>query len=335
MKKSSMLSLGLFTFSTILLGSTPALAAEIVNPVQANTEATVQFKISDTNPGTDIDGEEGEVDEEGSDGSVGNGHPAFNITYVSNFRFNKTTQWGTNAEGKIVPEIFAPIDLDANGMTLYAYGNRMAMSRKIANLAFNEDEEITEANAEKVKETLTYDDLQNFIQITDGRGASVGEGGWHLTVAAEDFKTAEGDILTGAELSLNDFSMKGPKPNAEATEEDRYVDLSDANYADNFSAPVLPNLNQIVIGNQATSVLNAQDQHGRGSWYLYFGEKGAEAVAKSDVENAPVVTYNQLKLVDDQPTSGVKLEVPAKASAQADKVYTSKLTWVLTAGPEA
>lgn len=195
MKKINILGLGIISFSALSLGVSPVFASES-QPV-ANTEGTVIFKADDddgsgevTPPGPGGKGESGgEVDPGGSDGSPGDGTKSFNITWVSNFRFNERKSDGT----------FEPIILNGNGMTLWAKGTKLTL-----NLT-NEDGELT-------GEKKVYTNIPNFVQVTDNRGTA---NGWNLTVSRTEFTGRDSEnktqVLAGAELTLNHQSIYGPE----------------------------------------------------------------------------------------------------------------------------
>lgn len=279
MKKINAASLGIFSFSLLTLGVGPAFASE-EQPV-AKTEATILFKADDeTGPGTvtppgedgDKDGS-GEVDPGGSDGNSGDGNKSFNITWVSNFRFNKT-----NSDGS-----FEPILLNGNGMQLWAKGTKLTLNM------VDEDGQLT-------GEKKVYQNIPNFVQVTDNRGTA---NGWHLTVSRTEFEGTDEEgakqTLAGAELTLNDQHIYGPE---------------------GVAAPQGNEGKVVKIGQDNESVLTAAKGAGTGTWSLNFGDANKEDGT----------------LVDK---TGVKLLIPASAQPKANVEYKSELTWTLTDGPSA
>lgn len=319
MKKLTLTSLGILTASAVVLGTSPVLASE-EKPV-ANTEATIQFQVDkDTEqpvtPPTEGGGENGggtiDPNKPGTDGEKGDGNPSFNITHVSNFRFNaKKKENGIPIleEGSFVWE---PINLNANGMTLFAYGTDLALFRQNSDGKWiNSQGDVVENETEAQK--LAYTDLPNFIQVTDNRGNK--QAGWKLEVSRTQF-AGESDELTGATISLNDAFIKGPEG------------VGEPNYTSNdFEIPLAED--------GSVTLMSADAGTGTGSWSLSFGDVGETAtVAGTENEETPV-TYGKLALVNDVPKSGVKLVVPAAAQAQADVIYKSAITWTLSSVPEA
>lgn len=197
MKKTTILSLGIISMSALALGATPVFASE-TQPV-AKTEATVIFEADDENGGDgggevtppgEGGGDEGTgiVDPGGSDGNTGDGKKSFNITWVSNFRFNERNEDGS----------FKPIKLNGNGMNLWAKGTNLKLN------LVDEDGKLT-------GESNEYTNIPNFVQITDNRGTA---NGWNLTVSRTEFsgKDAAGvtQTLAGSELTLNQQHIYGP-----------------------------------------------------------------------------------------------------------------------------
>lgn len=187
MKKMTLLSLGIITFSALALGAPAAFAADEITEAKAETEATVLFSPNDgeeiVDPPIEGGGEGGVVDEGGSDGNKGDGNASFNIAWVSNFRFNEK-----DVDGKDVP-----IKLNGNGMQLWAKGTKLTLQHKDA--------------ADSV-----YENIPNFIQVVDNRGKI---SGWKVSVSASAFTgTGEDEVestLTGAVLSLNQPVLSGPE----------------------------------------------------------------------------------------------------------------------------
>lgn len=318
MKKLSLVSLGIMSFSTIVLGASPVFASP--EQPEAKTEATVEFEVDDETvppvvpPTTEEGGEDGggtvDPNKPGTDGENGDGNPSFNITHVSNFRFNEKER---DTDGTAILENGAfkwkPIKLNNNLMTLYAYGTDLALFRqnKEGNWINSAGEAVeNEADAQK----LAYTDIPNFVQVTDNRGNK--KAGWRLEVSRTQF-TDGTDELTGAELSLNDAFIKGPS---------------------GVTAPVFTKNDVVIPTTGSTVVMDAATGAGTGSWSLSFGELGEDLATVVGTENEETpVTYGQLALVDGKPKSGVKLVVPAEAQAQAGAVYTADLTWTLSSVP--
>lgn len=233
MKKMTALSLGLISLSALTLGGT--LVSATAEQPQAESEATVLFKADDGagggGEGQVVDppfpGENnkpGIVDEDGSDGNNGDGTKSFNITWVSNFRFNERNALGN----------FEPINLNANGMNLWAKGTTLTLE--------HED-----------KTTSVYENMPNFVQVVDNRGKL---SGWHLNVVATPF-TGENAAnqtvtLTGATLSLNQPATKGP---------------------DAVTAPTTFT-NKVAVNDSAKTIMNAPaGGAGIGTWSLKFGQE--------------------------------------------------------------
>lgn len=284
MKKMTLVSLGIVTFSTLVLGG-GAFASE--EQPAANSEASVLFKADDdkTTPPVVVPptGEDkpGAIDPDGSDGSIGDGLPSFNIAYVSNFRFNERTAADTDFTK------FEPIKLNANGMTLWAKGTQLTLKE------LDKDGNLVTPEVKSV-----YQDIPNFVQVVDNRGKN---SGWNLSVVAGEFKgkDAEGKeaTLTGAQLSLNQATVKGPA---------------------DVTAPSLGFTNSTVINKSSKVLLNAQANAGTGSWSLKFGQEEKQAGAAYET------------LVAD---TGVKLDIPASAQAKADVAYKADINWTLTDAP--
>lgn len=314
MKKLSLANVGLVSMSVLALGATPVFASE-EQPV-AVTEGTVQFKVDDetkppVTPPTDNGNGGGTIDptKPDTDGESGDGKPSFNITHVSNFRFNEKESFNADTQ----TWKWSPINLNANGMTLYAYGTDLALYRQ------NDEGKWIDKNGDIVeKETdaqrLAYKDLPNFIQVTDNRGNK--KAGWKLEVARTQF-TDGTDELAGATISLNNAFIKGPDGVSEPTYSTEEVEIPLA--SDGGSAVVM----------------EAVPGAGIGSWSLSFGDVGESAIVAGTEDEATPVTYGQLALVNEKPKSGVKLVVPASAQAQTDVVYKSAITWTLSSVPEA
>lgn len=232
MKKMTALSLGLISLSALTLGGTLAFAT--AEQPQAESEATVLFKADDGAGGEGgqvvdppFPGENnkpGIVDEEGSDGNKGDGTKSFNITWVSNFRFNERNAMGN----------FEPINLNANGMNLWAKGTTLTLAH----------EDTT---------TSVYENMPNFVQVVDNRGKL---SGWHLNVVATPFtgKNAANQTvtLTGATLSLNQPSTKGPN---EVTAPTTFA-------------------NKVAVNDSAKTIMSAPaGGAGIGTWSLKFGQE--------------------------------------------------------------
>lgn len=186
MKKMTLLSLGIISFSALTLGA-PAAFADTTTP-EAESEATVLFSANDdgeevVEPPVEGGGEGGVVDPEGSDGNNGDGNASFNIAWVSNFRFNEKNDLGQDV----------PIKLNGNGMQLWAKGTKLTLKHKDA--------------ADSV-----YENIPNFIQVVDNRGKL---SGWNVSVSASNFTGKdENDVvstLNGAVLSLNQPVLSGPE----------------------------------------------------------------------------------------------------------------------------
>lgn len=314
MKKLSLLSLGLMSFSAVVLGAAPVFAAE-GDPIVAKSEGTVLFDVDteteppttpptvdpeSPDPGGTIDpGTPGEKPTpEKPEGKPGTGtdgtkpgagaNQSFNITYVSNFRFNAKKADGTAWE---------PIKLDSNGMTLFAYGTDLVLDRE-----------------NHPDEQLNYEKIPNLVEVTDNRGNK--NAGWELSVTRTDFKSVNGDVLTGSELSLNNAKAGGP------------VDVTAPTIFNGADSVVIPTDGSAVV-------MEAAKGTGTGTWALSFGQEAADWTTVEGISGAPV-QYKQLAVdADGVPTTGVKLEVPAKAQAQAGVLYTSDITWTLASTPKA
>lgn len=244
MKKMTLLSLGIITFSALALGAPAAFAADEIIEAKAESEATVLFEADDTETKPPVDppitggGEEGEVDEKETDGNSGDGTASFNL-FVSNFRFNdRADDDGENGVEKFTK--FKPIKLNGNGMTLWAKGTQLGIK-------------------EKDKTTTTiYKDIPNFVQVVDNRGKT---SGWKLSVTASEFsgENEAGDIVTlkGANLSVNNLNLKGP---------------------DGVTPPMVNELNGVIsttsnILMTADQSTNPEARQGTGTWSLKFGEE--------------------------------------------------------------
>lgn len=267
MKKTTLCSLGLLGMSACLINTAPVFASE-TQPVAAS-ESTVLFAADDeqgpnivTPPGEGGDG--GEVDPGGSDGNTGDGNKSFNIDWVSNFRFNETNPDGT----------FQPITLNGNGMDLWAKGTKLALK----------DAEGT---------VKTYENIPNFVQITDNRGNA---NGWHLTVSRTEFsgKDAAGveQTLNGATLLLNNQHIFGPE---------------------GVTKPTSMEGQAVEIGAATKNLMTAAVGAGTGSWTLAFGDEDDNG-----------------QLVAD---TGVELQIPASAQPKANVTYKADLTWTLSDTP--
>ena len=185
-------------FITISLGfllvAPVVLAEEVVKePVSANSQSTVLFGADDekeTEPGivdptdpTNPDGG-GVIDPGENDGGTGTGTKSFNISWVSNFRFNDK-----EADGS-----FIPLPLNANGMNLWAKGTKIKFNDK-----------------DKNDVSTIRENIPNFIQVLDNR---VTLSGWTLKVSGTPFKNTEEALeLKGAQLSLNHPNLLGPSEN--------------------------------------------------------------------------------------------------------------------------
>ncbi|WP_314066131.1 WxL domain-containing protein [uncultured Vagococcus sp.] len=240
MKKLTLVTLGVATFGTLVLGAQQAFA-DAVQPV-ANGEATVLFAADNDIELPPVvippvgEGDGGAINPDGSDGTPGDGDKSFNIAWVSHFRFNER-----NTEGA-----FKPIKLNANGMTLWAKGTKLTL-----------DEVDKEGKlVEPVKSTV-YNNIPNFVQVADNRGALTG---WNLSVQASPFvgkDGAENLELGGTKLSLNQPSIKGPAG----------IDLSSP------LAPTTAVSTGFEINGSPKNVMTANANAGVGSWSLKFGEE--------------------------------------------------------------
>lgn len=294
MKK--LMSFGLVSLSVLTLGAPLTQAATGNNgsdPITAKTEADVKFEADEgpvdpekpvvvppTEPGTGG----GEIDPEGSDGSTGNGTKAFNINWISNFRF------GT-------------LKIGSAEMTKFAAPTKLAYREVIGELKDPNKPENNDSNSEDynpyIKEPVaakTLEGLANFIQVTDNRGKT--ENGYKVTVNATEFTGAKG-ALTGAQLFLTGGHLIG------ATESEALAP----------TAGLQPGTDLIV--GQDLTVLSAAPGKGVGTWSLAWGG-----------------TADNPALLDENPTTGVKLVVPVSAAPAADASYKSDLTWTLISAPE-
>lgn len=234
MKKMSLLSLGIISFSALTLGA-PAVFADEITP-EAQSEATVLFEANNTDekppvvPPTDGGDKEGEIDEKETDGNTGDGNASFNIAMVSNFRFNDRAD--DDGEDGFNFTKFKPIKLNGNGMTLWAKGTQLGVKLK-------GDED-----------TTIYKNIPNFVQVVDNRGEL---SGWNLSVTATPFegknKAGEDVSLNGAVLSLNNMSLKGPAE---------------------VAAPNIMN-DEFTLGTDSSVLMSANPKAGTGSWSLKFG----------------------------------------------------------------
>lgn len=271
MKKMTLVSLGVVTFSTLVLGAQSAFAS--VEKPEANSEATVQFTADidkDKPPVVDPptgDGKPGIIDEEGSDGVIGDGLPSFNIAYVSNFRFNDRTADDENFTK------FKPIELNANGMTLWAKGNQLTLKE------LDDDGNLLDPEVKTV-----YKNIPNFVQVVDNRGTN---SGWNLSVVAGEFKGKDQDdkevVLTGAKLTLNQPNLKGPA---------------------GVAAPAVTFAESTEINGSSKVLLDAQADAGTGSWSLKFGQE--EKLAGATYETLVAKTGVKLDIpASAQAKSGV------------------------------
>ncbi|MGX7264844.1 WxL domain-containing protein [Enterococcus crotali] len=255
MKKMTLAGLGVVLFSTLALGSQTALAT--VEQPEANSEATVQFEANTDPelppvviPPVGNKDDEAAIDLDGSDGSIGDGNPSFNIAYVSNFRFNERTAADTDFTK------FKPIKLNANGMTLWAKGTQLTLDK-----IDKTGEVITP------KESTVYENIPNFVQVVDNRGKL---SGWNLEVEAGAFKGKDADdkevTLKGATITLTEPTIKGP---AGITVPSAY-------------APTTFASEQELTTDAAKPILNAAPNAGIGSWSVKFGQE--ETLAGTNYE---------------------------------------------------
>lgn len=172
MKTTKLMSMGLISMTVLALGVSTAQAAD---PITATTTGDVTFNapeptepVDPTQPEvvdpTDPTKPGGPVDPgtDPEEGSGGNGTAAFNINWVSNFKFNDITIGSTE-------------------MKSYA---------KPTTLHF-----LTEPGG-----TLDHsvENLANFLQVTDNRGTN---SGWNVSVSGTPFyELAEGGVPTATEL---------------------------------------------------------------------------------------------------------------------------------------
>lgn len=237
MKKMTLLSLGIISFSALTLGA-PAAFADTTTP-EAESEATVLFEADDDTdtkppvvPPTDGGDKEGEIDEKETDGNTGDGSASFNIAAVSNFRFNDRAD--DDGEDGFNFTKFKPIKLNGNGMTLWAKGTQLGVKLKGDG------------------DTTIYKNIPNFVQVVDNRGKL---SGWNLSVTATPFtgenKSGQDVALNGAVLSVNDLSLKGPAE---------------------VAAPTILN-NSVNINESSSTLMSAAANAGTGSWSLKFGEE--------------------------------------------------------------
>ncbi|MGX7150245.1 WxL domain-containing protein [Enterococcus ureasiticus] len=277
MKKMTLLSLGIISFSALTLGASAAFAEEeVTNPnPEAKSDATVLFEADETGkppvvPPTDGNDKDGEIDETETDGNTGNGTASFNIL-VSNFRFNDRAD--DDGEGDIENFTkFKPIKLSGNGMKLWAKGTQLGVK-------FKDDED-----------TTIYKNVPNFVQVVDNRGKM---SGWNLSVTATPFSGKnEADMtitLQGAVLSLNNLNLKGPT---------------------GVAAPSI--LHQgVEIGTDSKTLLSAdqsvaqENKQGTGSWSLKFGNE--ETIAPNNYATLVPDTGVQLDIpASAQPQAGVE-----------------------------
>lgn len=163
---------------------------------------------------------------------------------------------------------------------------------------FNDDKDDPEYNP-YIKQPFpaeTLEGLANFIQVTDNRGKT--ENGYKVTVNATEFDGEKG-TLAGAQLFLTGGQLIS-EPGAEGL------------------APATPLLEatDLIVG-EDLEVLTAEAGKGIGTWTLAWG-------GSSDTP----------ALLDENPTTGVKLVVPVSAAPEADATYKSELTWTLISAPE-
>ncbi|WP_165005762.1 WxL domain-containing protein [Enterococcus sp. ZJ1668] len=111
----------------------------------------------------------------------------------------------------------------------------------------------------KLQSFTNSDDDVNYVQDTDKRGTMQG---WKLSVMQDDsFKTAEDEVLEGAQITLT----KG-----------EVASETDAAYAPTAKANVT-----LVPGQDSGTVVNAEAGKGMGTWIYRFGNdaaSGADAV---------------------------------------------------------
>lgn len=137
----------------------------------------------------------------------------------------------------------------------------------------------------------------DYVQVTDTRGTW---GGWTLTVAEEDqFKTAAGDVLTGAELKFT----KG------------YTDGTTT------AVPSYVNATDFVVGTAAQKILGAGVNQGMGTWVYGLG-------GNADYEENGGA---HLGLDAISTKSPITLKVVAGTNKAA--VYRTNLKWSLTDAP--
>lgn len=238
MKKMTLLSLGIISFSALTLGA-PGAFADTTTP-EAESEATVLFEADDDTdtkppvvPPTDGGDKEGEIDEKETDGNTGDGSASFNIAAVSNFRFNDRAD--NDGEDGFNFTKFKPIKLNGNGMTLWAKGTQLGVKLK-------GDED-----------TTIYKNIPNFVQVVDNRGKL---SGWNLSVTATPFtgenKSGQDVALNGAVLSLQTLTLKGPAE---------------------VAAPTIMHEDEVVVNDSSSVLMSAKPKTGTGSWSLKFGQE--------------------------------------------------------------
>lgn len=136
----------------------------------------------------------------------------------------------------------------------------------------------------------------NYVQVSDKRGNLAG---WNLTVGQVDqFKTADGEVLSGAELKINQAS-------AVAAVDDNSLD----SYKPGTVAPAITLVPGDGTTPGTTEAIKAEQGKGVGTWIYRFGDTA------EDGEKA------------------VQLSVPGK-SVKLSKEYKTTLNWTLASTPE-
>lgn len=294
MKK--LVSLGLVSLTVLTLGAPLAHAANGNNEANKITAET-EADVNFKADDEEVDPEKPEVVDPTEPGEgTGPVDPGGSDGSSGNGTKSFNINWVSNFR-------FGTVTIGSSDMTKFAAPTKLAYQAVAGELKdpdkpWNNDPEDPEYNpyVKDPVEAKQLDGLANFIQVTDNRGKA--ENGYKVTVNATEF-TGTAGTLTGAQLFLTGGQLIGA-PGAEA--------LAPTNAV---------NATTDLIAGEDVSVIEAAAGKGIGTWTLAWGGTSEEPA-----------------LLNEDPTTGVKLVIPVSASPEADASYKSELTWTLISAPE-
>lgn len=196
------------------------------------------------------------------------------------------------------PPVVIPPTVPSTGPLTIAYAPAMNFGSQVIS---NQDQTYNMiAEMQELEDGSGSIPYVSFAQVQDTRGTNAG---WDLQVSLTDFtSTSQNNVLTGAQISLNDPTIRYSGSNA-------------------LNAPTAHATGlQLIPGAGAVSVMNAANTKGAGGSSVVWG---TQADLDSQFADAAI------EVVEN---NAVQLFIPG-STAKDEATYTSTLSWELTSTP--